>query len=117
MMSPNEKRVLEGIYRTDPRPSKATLGLMARELRTPVGSLNMWFRQRRVRAKRARRRLYGIAVLSVVALALALFLLLSRWLWGPTYFFKKPRKHGRGKTMFKWSARNGGEVSNLRRHI
>ena len=47
------------------------------------------------------RRLYGIAVLSVVALALALFLLLNRWLWGPTYFFKKPRKHGRGKTMFK----------------
>ncbi len=101
MMSPNEERVLEGIYRTDPRPSKATLGLKARELRTPVGSLNMWFRQRRVRAKRARRRLYGIAVLSVVALALALFLLLNRWLWGPTYFFKKPRKHGRGKTMFK----------------
>ena len=69
-MTPRHDAILEGVYELEPKPDWRTEARLADQLDLDPVAVKTWFRNRRVKDKRANARSVGTAFLSVVFLVL-----------------------------------------------
>ena len=70
-LTPRHHAILEGVFELEPKPDWRTEARLAEQLGLDHLAVKTWFRSRRVKAKRSRLRVVGIALMFVVLVVLA----------------------------------------------
>mmetsp|Transcript_23654 Transcript_23654/g.28542 ORF Transcript_23654/g.28542 Transcript_23654/m.28542 type:complete len:158 (-) Transcript_23654:292-765(-) len=72
-ISPQNAKVLEGVYEMERKPSARTESRLAAQLGVHPKAVQLWFRHRRVKDKRTQKRYAGFFVLGVLLFFLMFF--------------------------------------------
>ena len=70
-VTPRHDTILEGVYELEPAPDFRTEARLAQQLNLDPVAVKTWFRNRRVRDKRANHRMMGSAIMLIVFVVLA----------------------------------------------
>ena len=70
-VTPRHDTILEGVYELEPTPDFRTEARLAHQLNLDPVAVKTWFRNRRVRDKRANHRAMGSAIMLIVFVVLA----------------------------------------------